>query len=174
MKKNKSKGCWEQLPYHHISMELTVSVIFSNHVPAGSSPHVWTDMKSQFLKPLADVSLSRSASSTVLVPEGIYKGTDQSRTCLFHSDVSVSVCACTSLTGWGGEGYVQVPSPGVFDAGLHLHVLQWADCVLLPRTGLGWNLYSDLPCCFQLPAEFIKIAGNETNSSSCGSLTCSH
>lgn len=27
-------------------------------------------MKSQFLKPLEDVSLSRSASSTVLVPEG--------------------------------------------------------------------------------------------------------
>lgn len=49
---------------------LTVSVILRVHVPAGSSPHVCTDMKSQFLKPLEDVSLSRSASSTVLVPEG--------------------------------------------------------------------------------------------------------
>lgn len=107
---NKSNGCSEQLPHHQISVELTVSVIFSNHVPAGSSPHVWTDMKSQFLKPLADVSLSRSASSTVLVPEGIYKGIDQSRTCLFHSDVSVFVCVRARLLP-DGEVRVMCRSP---------------------------------------------------------------
>lgn len=50
--------------------QLTVSVIFRVQVPAGSSPQVWTDMKSQFRKPLEDMSLSRSASSTVVVPVG--------------------------------------------------------------------------------------------------------
>lgn len=47
-----------------------MSVIFRVQAPAGSSPHVWTDVKSQFRKPFADVSLSRSASSTVVVPVG--------------------------------------------------------------------------------------------------------
>lgn len=77
------------------------------------------------------------------------------------------LCLCifflALLTGWGGECDVQVPSSGVLDAGLHLHVFQWADCVLLPSTGFGWNLYSDLPCCFQLPVGCIKIARNETH-----------
>lgn len=63
------------------------------------------------------------------------------------------VCArvCISLTSWGGECDVQIPSPGVFNACFHLHMLQWADCVVLARAGFGRNLYSDLPCCFQLP-----------------------
>lgn len=51
-------------------------------MPAGFSPHVWTDMKSQFLKPFGDLSLSLSASKTVLVPVWVQ---DQ------HSD-----CPCTA------------------------------------------------------------------------------
>lgn len=50
------------------SFILTMSVIRKVQVPMGFSPHVWTDMKSQFLKPLGDVSRSLSANSTVLVP----------------------------------------------------------------------------------------------------------
>lgn len=58
---------------------------------------------------------------------------------------------------------MQVSSPGVFNAGLHLHMLQGSDGVLLPCTGFSWNLYSDLPCCFQFPVGRIKIAENETH-----------
>ena len=47
---------------------LTTSVILNTQVPVGFSPHVCTDMKSQFLKPLGDLSRSLSASKTVLVP----------------------------------------------------------------------------------------------------------
>lgn len=50
-------------------MLFTVSVIFRVQVPVGFSPQVCTDMKAQFLKPLAEVSLSLSAKSTVVVPE---------------------------------------------------------------------------------------------------------
>lgn len=76
-------------------------MIFRVHVPAGSSPHVWTDMKSQFLKPLEDVSLSLSASSTVLVPEGKAKK-DYLRALSFRSRV-LFVFVCMSLTSWRGE-----------------------------------------------------------------------
>lgn len=48
----------------------TVSVIFRVQVPVGFSPQVCTDMKAQFRKPLDDVSLSLSASKTVVVPNG--------------------------------------------------------------------------------------------------------
>lgn len=73
------------------------------------------------------------------------------------------LCTCTCLTGWWGQCYVQVPSPGVFNAGLHLHMLQWVDCVLLALTGFGWNLYSDFTCSLQVPVGCMKIAGNETH-----------
>lgn len=138
-------------------MWLTVSVIFRVHVPAGSSPHVWTDMKSQFLNPFADVSLSRSASSTVVVP-------GDGRSKLTHTGtwwIQSNACFLLPLTCWRGECDVQVASPGVFDAGLHLHVLQWLDCVLLALAGFGWNLYGDLPGCFQLPEGCMKMALNE-------------
>lgn len=46
----------------------TISVIFRVQVPVGFSPQVCTDMKAQFRKPLDDVSLSLSASRTVVVP----------------------------------------------------------------------------------------------------------
>lgn len=133
-------------------------MIFRVHVPAGSSPHVWTDMKSQFLKPLDDVSLSRSARSTVVVPEG------RTQMGWIHLPPKILTClsiACSHgrfLTSWGGECDVQVSSPGVFDAGFHLYMFQWADSVLLARTSFGWNLYGDLPCCFQIPVGSIKIA----------------
>lgn len=57
-------------PYNHFDalIFLTRSIIFKVHVPVGSSPQVWTDIKSQSLKPLGDLSLCRSASKTVLVP----------------------------------------------------------------------------------------------------------
>lgn len=48
----------------------TVSVIFRVQVPVGFSPQVCTDIKAQFRKPLDDVSLSLSASRTVVVPNG--------------------------------------------------------------------------------------------------------
>lgn len=73
------------------------------------------------------------------------------------------VYLCTCLTGWWGQCYVQVPSPGVFNAGLHLHMLQWVDYVLLALTGFGWNLYSDFTCSLQVPVGCMKIAGNETH-----------
>lgn len=46
-----------------------MSVIFRVQVPVGFSPQVCTDMKAQFRKPLDDVSRSRSASRTVVVPD---------------------------------------------------------------------------------------------------------
>lgn len=80
---------------------------------------------------------------------------------LFHSDRHL-VC----LTCWGGECYVKVPSPGVCNTGLHLHMFQWFHCILLPFAGFSWNLYGDLTCCFQLPAQSMKRARNEhTNNS---------
>lgn len=67
------------------------------------------------------------------------------------SQMCMRACVRISRTSWRGECDVQIPSPGVFNAGLHLYMLQWVDCVVLPCTGFGWNLYSDLPSCFQLP-----------------------
>lgn len=51
----------------------TISVIFRVQVPVGFSPQVCTDMKAQFRKPLDDVSLSRSARRTVVVPDVVPK-----------------------------------------------------------------------------------------------------
>ena len=62
------------------------------------------------------------------------------------------------LTWRRGEGDVQVPPPCVLDAGLHLHVFQGVDRVGLPTTGLGRDLYCDLPRRFQSPVGDIKIA----------------
>lgn len=121
-------------------------------------------MKSQFLKPLADVSLSRSASNTVLVPEWKPKGERLVKSLVESATVACNcLCTCTCLTSWWGQCYVQVPSPGVFNAGLHLQVLQWVDCVLLALTGFGWYLYSDFTCCLQVSVGCMKIAGNETH-----------
>lgn len=53
---------------YSLSFLLTMSAIRKVQVPIGFSPHVWTDMKSQFLKPLGDVSRSLSANRTVSVP----------------------------------------------------------------------------------------------------------
>lgn len=105
-------------------------------------------MKSQFLKPLDDVSLSLSASSTVLVPK------IEKINSYFGSTVRVCVCVCARahlLTCWRGECNVQVAPPRVLDAGLHLHVFQRVDCVLLTLAGLGGNFYGDLARCLQLP-----------------------
>lgn len=99
----------QRLFCHQTCEQLTVSVIFRVHVPAGSSPHVWTDMKSQFLKPLEDVSRSRSASSTVLVPEE--KGKGHVRALLFPSHIlCVFVCACVRISP-AGEVSVMCRSP---------------------------------------------------------------
>lgn len=62
---------------------------------------------------------------------------------------------------------MQVPSPRVLDAGLHLHVLQRVDRVLLTLAAFGGNLYSDLARCLQLPVGRVKekknIAGCEAH-----------
>lgn len=140
-------------------------MIFNVQVPAGSSPQVCTDIKSQFLKPLDDVSLSLSARSTVVVPEATPKGANCLQLhlgLLFATHPCVHVC--TSLTCGGGKGDVQVSSPGVFNAGLHLHMLQGADGVLLALAGFGWNLYGDLSRRLQLPAERIELAAAATST----------
>lgn len=63
-----SKFLKVSLCFYRLSFLLTLSAIRKVQVPTGFSPHVWTDMKSQFLKPLEDVSRSLSANRTVLVP----------------------------------------------------------------------------------------------------------
>lgn len=77
------KSTWKclkvSLCFYVFPFILTISVIRKVQVPIGFSPHVWTDMKSQFLKPLGDVSRSLSANSTVLVP--IFKGQIQINEC---------------------------------------------------------------------------------------------
>lgn len=62
---------------------------------------------------------------------------------------------------------MQVPSPRVLDAGLHLHVLQRVDRVHLTLAGFSGYLYSDLTRSLQLPVgrakEKKKIAGCEAH-----------
>lgn len=123
----------------------TVSVIFRVQVPVGFSPQECTDMKAQFRKPFDDVSLSLSASRTVVVPNG----TNPTLSVLIPKCARASVSFSICLTWRRCQRDVEVSSPCVLNADLHLHMLQGHHRIRLSCAGLSGDLDGYLSCSLQ-------------------------